>query len=238
MNKAAKDAKKEILYYTPEQVALHNAPEDLWVSFLGHVYNLSPLALQYENSPLLGPILRAGGSDISHWFDPATGDLLMQTNPLTGCKTPYTPDGRFLHVPPPLPRSDWNPCELDQTPWWLEHSKYRIGTLSTKTRKVIIVNTLTQQSCTLTVCGEEAIIAIQDRYLAYNSHAKGYMWKRQGTLLDMNATLEENGMPDQAKQFERAGMNEDEWLPVIHLYFRYARVFTFHFISSDDLTIA
>jgi hypothetical protein len=85
---------------------------------------------------------------------------------------------------------------------------------------------LTQQTSTVTVCGEETIIDIQDRYLALNSHAKGYMWKRQGTLLDMNSTMEENGIPDQSAVFERVGMDEEAWLPAIHLYF------------SDDLTVA
>lgn len=60
----------------------------------------------------------------------------------------------------------------------------------------------------------------------FNAHAKGYMWKRLGTLLDMSATLEENGVPDESSKFEWLGVSEDEWYPVIHLYF------------SDDLTVA
>ena len=68
---------------------------------------------------------------------------------------------------------------------------------------------------------------IQERYLKqYNAHAKGYMWKRLGTLLDMSATLDKNGIPDESDQFEMVGLSEDEWLPVLHLYF------------SDDLTVA
>jgi hypothetical protein len=95
------------------------------------------------------------------------------------------------------------------------------GNLSKKTRQIIVINTLTKQENTIKVCGEESIIDIQDRYLAFNGHAKGYMWKRQGILLDMNCTLEENGIPDQSALFERVGMDEDEWLPAIHLYFRF-----------------
>ena len=181
-------------YYTPAQVALHNSPEDLWLSFLGHVYNLSSLAADYAADPLLGPILCAAGTDISHWFDPTTGDVKSHVNPMTGCLAPYTPNGRFLHgilmmclimplsslfdiVPPPLPRSDWNPCELTQTPWWFDYATYKVGFLSKSTRNVIVVNTLTQQSCTIRVCGEETMLAIQDRYLVFNCHAKGYMWR-------------------------------------------------------------
>lgn len=52
-------------------------------------------------------------------------------------------------------------------------------------------------------------------------HAKGYMWKRLGGLLDMNLTLQENGVKDEDEMFDKLGMNSDQWLPVIHLYFRY-----------------
>lgn len=71
------------------------------------------------------------------------------------------------------------------------------------------------------VCSEDKLSAIQDRYLAYNAHAKGYMWKRLNALLDMTQTLEANGIKDETEQFEKLGMNEDEYLPAIHLYFRY-----------------
>src|SRR5690349_13842952 len=30
-------------YYTPAEVELHNAPYDLWMSWLGHVYDLTTL---------------------------------------------------------------------------------------------------------------------------------------------------------------------------------------------------
>lgn len=35
-------------YFTPEEVARHNHPEDLWVSYLGYVYDLTPLAQEYK----------------------------------------------------------------------------------------------------------------------------------------------------------------------------------------------
>jgi hypothetical protein len=76
------------------------------------------------------------------------------------------------------------------------------------------------------VCAEETLNTIQERYQFYNRHAKGYIWKRLGKILDMSLTLEKNGILDEREQFEKVGMNEDDWLPVIHLYF------------SDDLTVA
>ncbi|KAI8802152.1 hypothetical protein BJ742DRAFT_912522 [Cladochytrium replicatum] len=210
-------------YFTPEEVSEHNAPDDIWVTWLGDVYDLTPLFKAHLGDPLMTPILRNAGKDISYWFDPATRDLRTHVHPLTGVRCYYTPEGRFLHVPIPIPRTDSKPVEL---PWWLDPS-YRIGKLSAKTRKIRIVNTLTSDEHTIQVCSEERLSAIQDRYQALNSHAKGYMWKRLGTLLDMSMTLEQNGIRDDSEDFHRVGvMDEDEWLPAIHLYF------------SDDLTVA
>lgn len=42
--------------------------------------------------------------------------------------------------------------------------------------------------------------------------------------MDMYRTLEENDIPDEDEIFEKYGMNEEDWLPTIHVYF------------SDDLT--
>lgn len=71
------------------------------------------------------------------------------------------------------------------------------------------------------MCSEESLSAVQERYVEFNEHAKGYMWKRLGGLLDMNLTLQENGVKDEEEVFDKLGMNSDLWLPVIHLYFRY-----------------
>ena len=62
-------------YFTPSEVAVHNAPEDCWLSYLGHVYDLTPLCSEHAGSVLLKPILMHAGKDISHWFDPSTKDV-------------------------------------------------------------------------------------------------------------------------------------------------------------------
>lgn len=39
----------EILrYYTPTEVAAHNVSSDCWVSYLGKVYDLTPLCQDYS----------------------------------------------------------------------------------------------------------------------------------------------------------------------------------------------
>ena len=70
-------------------------------------------------------------------------------HPVTGCKTPYTPMGRFIHVPPPYPRSDW--ANNFGIPWWKD-TTYCIGILSTRARKIRIMNTLTLQEQIIEVC--------------------------------------------------------------------------------------
>lgn len=91
-------------YFTPVEVAQHNQPDDLWVSYLGSVYDLTPLAQKHKGKGhtrsaagclwvpgsraasidggcafpgdlLLKPIVEVAGQDISHWFDPKTKDV-------------------------------------------------------------------------------------------------------------------------------------------------------------------
>ena len=42
-------------YYTPKEVAAHNVASDCWVSYLGKVYNLTPLCQQYAGEELILP---------------------------------------------------------------------------------------------------------------------------------------------------------------------------------------
>lgn len=56
-------------YWKPADVALHNRPEDCWVSFNGIVMDLTPLVQEYRNRPEILPLLAEAGKDISHWFD-------------------------------------------------------------------------------------------------------------------------------------------------------------------------
>ena len=40
-------------YYTTNEVCVHNTADDIWVSFLGKVFNLTPLCDQYQGIPIL-----------------------------------------------------------------------------------------------------------------------------------------------------------------------------------------
>nr|XP_046237420.1 cytochrome b5 domain-containing protein 1 [Scatophagus argus]XP_046237421.1 cytochrome b5 domain-containing protein 1 [Scatophagus argus] len=208
-------------FFTPDEVAAHNTADDLWVSFLGKVCDLTPLMNQYQGDILLLPIMECAGKDVSHWFDPETKDVLRYVDPLTNCSRYYTPRGRFVHVPPAGPRSDWA-SDIGQ-PWWRD-DRYVVGRLSAKTRWIRVINTLTSQEQRLQVCSEETLDEVLQRYLPYNSHARSYTWKYDGASLDMSRTLSENNVLDNDHELQQLRLDRDLFTPAILLHF------------NDDLT--
>jgi hypothetical protein len=101
-----------------------------------------------------------------------------------------------------------------------------IGSLTGKTRKIKLINMLTKHEDTLEVASEETINEILDRYLEINQHAASYTWKRLGKELNMDRNLAQNDIPDETDELIELGIDVDEYIPAIHLYF------------DDDLTIA
>merc|ERR1712131_449149 len=114
---------KRSRYYTPNEVALHNTPNDLWVSFLGKVFDLTVLVENNKGNELIAPILAVAGQDISHWFNSRTGDIKTHVDAEKGITKYYCPHGRFLHVPPAEPRSDYS-TDFGR-PWWRD-AKYEV----------------------------------------------------------------------------------------------------------------
>jgi len=209
-------------YYTPGDVAKHNSVHDCWVSYFNNVYDLTPLLAEYEGS-LAQPIVDAAGTDITHWFDERTRQPKTHIDPHTGLLEIFCPWGRYIHVPPQGPESGWA-TDFD-IPWW-ENEQYYIGSFTKRVRKVTVLNFLTKQKNTLEIPYEETVGEIRERYLVFNAHAQSYTWKRLGKPLDMDKTLQENGMKDETEEFQRLGIDPDDHIPVIHLHF------------TDDLTEA
>ena len=85
---------------------------------------------------------------------------------------------------------------------------------------------LTKNDDLIEVCSEENMNEILVRYLDLNQHSASYMWKRLGRPLDMDLTLEENDIPDESEQFLDLNLDEDSYIPAVHLYY------------NDDLTVA
>ncbi|GBF98786.1 hypothetical protein Rsub_11368 [Raphidocelis subcapitata] len=228
-------------YYTPQEVSMHNTPNDCWVSFLGGVYDLTRVlkasgkwvGLQIESCSV--STAQRQQRRLRRRFDPATGDVRTYVHPDTQLRVPYCPQGEFVHLSPM-----WPCTEVDcggQQPWWRD-PLLRVGTLSDATRVVRIKNVLTGQEDALEVPGEEVVAEVQQRYLAANAHAGSYAWKalvRRGGApsaplewaeLDLNKTLDANGLPDERAAYEAAGLPGDEAVPVLHVYW------------CDDLTVA
>lgn len=219
-------------YYTPYEVAQHNEPNDCWVSFLGGVYDISGVIMS-NPGVLSAPLIAAAGKDISDWFDPATKDLKRNICPQTQLERYYTPMGRFVHVPPPEPMADWDTSFGNA--WWKDDDKFRIGSLSQRTRVIRIKSVLTEQEDRLEVPCEEKLVEIRERYLSLNWHADSYTWKalikspEDGSYefqeLDLNKTLEENGVPDETPTFEDHLVPTEYYIPVLHVHW------------NDDLTV-
>jgi len=60
-------------YYTPYEVSSHNTAKDCWLSFLGGVYDVTELV--QKPGMLAAPMIKAAGTDVTHWFDAKTGDV-------------------------------------------------------------------------------------------------------------------------------------------------------------------
>ncbi|XP_040037581.2 cytochrome b5 domain-containing protein 1 [Gasterosteus aculeatus] len=208
-------------FFTPAEVSAHNSEADLWLSFLGRVWDVSPLMDLHKGDALLLPIMEAAGKDISSWFDSKTQDVQRYVDPLTTCERYYTPMGRFVHIPPAGPRSDW---ATEVAPTWWRDERYQVGLLTAKTRWIRIINTLTSQEQRLQVCSEETMAGILQRYLRYNSHARSYTWKHGSVILDMSQTLGENNVPDDDHELQHLRLDPDLFPPALLLYF------------NDDLT--
>jgi hypothetical protein len=222
-NKNAQRSAKR--FFTMNEVRSHCTEDDAWVSLNGNVLDLTGLIAKYKTGPLAAPLVRVAGTDITRWFDPETGDLKKCIDEATGLLTYVQPYGRFIHCP--------TLC-IDATidtsytvPWWQDPA-YVIGELTKKSRKLRVVNTLNGHEATLEVCSEETLQDVLQRYLAINAHAASYTWKRHDTgtkILDMEKTLDGNGINDESEEFESLGLPADYYVPAVSLYF------------ADDLTI-
>ena len=218
---------KKHRYYTPDEVKVHNTANDCYVSIFGIVYNLTNY-IQENYSPLMEPIIKAAGTDISHWFDPETKDpktCVLEGTSLIGY---FCPNGLYPNVPPHFPDAEFD-YDFD-IPWW-KNKNFQVGKLTKKVRKIKIMNTLTEHVDLIECCNEETIDEILVRYKKYNDHAESYTWKRLTRKLDMELTLDENEVYDEKEEHfaiydGNDGDEAEEYIPMIHLYF------------NDDLTEA
>ena len=214
---------KMVKYYTLEEVRFHNSADDCWLSISNKVYDITKL-IDANRGLLANPLIEAAGTSISHWFSEKTGDVKTYMDPARNIVMPHTPLGRFIHVPAPNPQDNSPAVDL---PWWKD-PQYIIGQLTEKTRMIKIVNMVTRAEDVITVCHEETINDIRDRYMEYNAHAQSYTFKAlikdEFVCLDMKKTLDDNNVPDESDKFVDLNMDYDFYIPALHIYF------------NDDLT--
>lgn len=102
--------------------------------------------------------------------------------------------------------------------------------LTRKARLVKVLNMLSQSDTLLRICNEETVSQIQDRFMEYNQHCKSYTWRAVVNDviidLDVDKTLQENGVIDESEDFQKLGLDEDFYVPTLLIYF------------DDDLTYA
>ncbi|XP_008196009.2 cytochrome b5 domain-containing protein 1 [Tribolium castaneum] len=202
--------------YAPFEVIIHNQPTDCWLSLLGKVLDVTPLVREYKDKNCIKPILAFAGKDVSHWFDEKTGEIQHFIHPVTGVQVPYCPHGPLPHVACQVPSTTWRP--LEGTPWWLD-SKYQIGVLTKMVRPIKIINLLLGRAVVINVCCEDDFFRIQERYSLYTSEPDSYTWVYMDKLIEMDKTMDENGIPDDREKMAELGIPKSFFVPSVSLYF-------------------
>ena len=102
--------------------------------------------------------MRYAGKDITHWFDESTKNPKTCIDMDTGEEVYYTPEGRFLDVPDLTNPNDTSAMSKHRRKraksknkkkrkknrtWWHAKKKYCIGTLTSKKRRIRLINMLT-----------------------------------------------------------------------------------------------
>jgi len=221
-------------WLTLTEVSSHATEDSIWVIINHIVFDITPVVKEYRGI-LVNPDLVPGlarveeftkafrqfaGTDISHWFtapeQDTSVDVLQYIEPVTNTKTSYLPHGLF----PGVLHDGGNFRE-----WWNQWDLV-VGLLTFQSREIKITNMLAGVSNIIEVCKEETCEEILRRYLPLNNHARSYTWKYNLVPIDMNKTLEDNGIEDEREEFIALDMYNENYIPCLQLFY------------NDDLTIA
>lgn len=151
-------------------------------------------------------------------------------DPATQLVKPFTPHGRFLHVPPTAPVTG-PAAVVPAVPWWRDESLV-VGLLTRAQRRLRIVNSLANTEHPILVAGESTVAEIQTVFLECNAHCRSYTWKAfvggRFVTLDPSRTLADNGVADDTAEAAALGLDPD--LPGLQT--------TLLLVYNDDLTTA
>lgn len=170
----------------PEELRCHCSPQDCWVSVFGVVYDLTPLIALNKNELSL-PLIESAGTDISSWFCRETMQPQAVARVRSDAAEVYVhPKKPFLHVPGSLGCTD--------TPWWRDE-KYVMGLLADACVKVKLINALTRQETELSLSASLPLReTLHEQLRDTNAHADAYSCSCLGRALDLDKTLQQNGI--------------------------------------------
>ncbi|XP_065585871.1 cytochrome b5 domain-containing protein 1-like [Cyrtonyx montezumae] len=202
---AAGGAERRPRYFTAREVAEAGRSR---LSSLGRVYELGDVTPP--------PLLDAVGTDVSHRFDPESGDPLPRVEPCTGQTSSRYPVGTSGSSQPHTPRSDGAP------PWdvvWWRDSRLHVGHLTAAPCLLRFCNTLTGQNHVIEVCREELVEAALRRAQGWNEQLERYTVCYGGVPLCLHLTLEQNGIPDSTSELRSLRLDPKDFIPTVLLYF-------------------
>ncbi|KAL8448887.1 hypothetical protein Emed_003457 [Eimeria media] len=193
------------LVVLPEELRCHCSSTDCWVAVYGVVYDLSPL-LSLNKNELALPLIQHAGKDISSWFCKEALQPLAIARVRSDTTEVYIhPNAPFLHVP-------GSGCR--DTPWWRDR-RYVVGELAESPLKIRLFNTLTKQETEISVPAAHPLkVASEQQLKKMNSHANAYTWSCLGRALDLDKSLQQNGI-EAPKASEETAIPE----PTILLHF-------------------
>ncbi|XP_035772654.1 cytochrome b5 domain-containing protein 1-like isoform X2 [Anopheles albimanus] len=173
-------------YYLPDEIVIHNDASSAWVSVHRLVIDLTPLFVAglAKSATLTKWLLAFAGKDLSSFFHP-DGTPIERTN-----------ERADQPVPVFVPAMERNPATGRR--WWCDPALV-VGRVTHLVCPVKIINTLTLHATEMSVCYEDTIDVVLEKYLRYNSNARQYEWRRDlavGTekgRLRMDRTLLGNG---------------------------------------------
>lgn len=223
----------EGVYFTRDEVVVHNSQDDMWVSANGLVYDLTDLVekrleTMTDVSSLNTTWAVTVDTELSSmrlsWQSlsfPQSLRLLIQFagKDLSWCfddkGEPLERINQFgssVPVFPPLMEKASDDSEF----WWRDLS-FVIGRITCMERRIRIMNTLTRKIICMAVCEEDSIETIQQKYSKrFNRNADSYIWRKSSPSdkvsghLFMKKTLTQNGIL--FKKNEELGLPRALWL--------------------------
>ena len=197
--------------YVVGDVALHNSRLDCWVTIFDRVYDVTSVLREEADHDKCELLLKYAGEALDHMFDRQSGALKSYVSPVTWVREPYCPEGPLPGVEAVAPSSTGSNTQAK--PWW-EDETLIVGTLTSRPRRVRIMNTLSGQNDDVTIGDELTVAQIQQRFARYNSDcAATYEWRAliggAMTPLDPTKTLSENGVPYDSPQLEDLALDPD-----------------------------